>query len=72
MCARKKCCNGNPTSTFPPYYGFHTLTNIFNRPGVAEAALQTPHTTVSGALMFINKSNNLQNISLTKSLFNYQ
>ena len=36
-----KCCNGNPVSTFQPYYGFHTLTKLFNRPGLAEAVLQT-------------------------------
>ena len=37
-----KYCNGNPISTFPPYYGFHTLTKLFNRPVVAGAVLQTP------------------------------
>ena len=38
----RKCCNGNPASTFPPYYGFHTFTKLFKRPGVAGAVLQTP------------------------------
>ena len=42
ICMVNICCNGNPISTFPPYYCFHTLTKLVNRPGVAGAVLQTP------------------------------
>ena len=42
ICMLNKFCNGNPITTFPPYYGFHTLTKLFNRPGVGGAVLKTP------------------------------